>query len=79
MERSLAIGKQLIDSELDAGFLNIIVKPIVKGFYNWWADKDVKKGTLEQIRVTLDTGKSLINNGKDFSEDRQRVLHDLLC
>jgi hypothetical protein len=63
MERSFAIGRELIDTELDAGLLNFIVKPIVKAFYSYWTDKDARQGTLEQIRVTLDCGKELVTNG----------------
>ncbi len=63
MERSFEIGRQLIDTELDAGLLNFVVKPVVKAFYSYWTDKDARQGTLEQIRVTLDCGKELITNG----------------
>ena len=60
MDISLNFGKSLIDSELDSGVLNIIVKPIVKSFYKYWSDNDAKVGTLEQIRVTLDSAKKLL-------------------
>ncbi|MHA1293604.1 MAG: hypothetical protein ACTSQJ_13175 [Promethearchaeota archaeon] len=63
MERSFEIGRKLIDSELDAGLFNFVVKPIVKTFYNWWTDKDARTGTLQQIKITLDSGKELLNNG----------------
>ncbi len=61
MEHSLAAGKKLIDSELNAGLLDFIVKPIVKTFYTSWADNDAREGTLKQIKVTLDCGKILLN------------------
>ena len=73
MERSFAIGRELIDSELDAGLLNFVVKPVVKAFYSYWTDKDARQGTLEQIRVTLDCGKDLVTNGyleKDDAFDK---------
>lgn len=63
MEKSLKIGKELIDSELDAGILDFIVKPIVKTFYKYWSDNDARVGTLQQIKVTLDTAKNLLENG----------------
>jgi len=69
MERSFQIGKKLIDTELDAGLLNFIVKPVVKAFYSYWTDTDARQGTLEQIRVTLDCGKELIMNGNLKSKD----------
>ena len=34
MQISLNYGKSLIDSELNLGALNIVIKPIVKSFYN---------------------------------------------
>lgn len=64
METSLNYGKNLIDTELDAGTLNFIVKPIIKSFYKYWSDKEAKVGTLEQIRVTLDSAKELVKNGE---------------
>ena len=63
MERSFEIGKELIDSELDAGLFNFVVKPIVKTFYSYWQNKDARSGTLKQIKVTLDTARKLVNNG----------------
>jgi len=63
MQTSLSYGKEIIDTELDMGALNALVKPIVKFFYKDWSDKDAKVGTLEQIRVTLDSAKEFIKNG----------------
>ncbi len=64
MEQSLKKGRKLIDTELDTGILNFIVRPIVKAFYDFWAMHDARKGTLKQIDVTLDAGKQLLLNGK---------------
>ena len=69
MERSFEIGRKLIDTELDAGFFNFIVKPVVKAFYSYWTDKEARQGTLEQIRVTLDCGKELNANGNSKSKE----------
>ena len=63
MENSLALGRKLIDTELDTGFLNFIIKPIVKSFYDYWAKNEAKSGTLKQIKITLDSGKQLALNG----------------
>jgi hypothetical protein len=75
MRWSLEVGKSLIDSELDAGVLNFVVKPVVKSFYKYWSDKDASVGTLEQIRVTLDAAKELVLNG-DASETRFNEVID---
>ena len=53
MNNSLEFGKELIDSELDTGLLDIIIKPIIKTFYNYWSNNDAKQGTMEQISLTL--------------------------
>jgi len=60
MEHSIELGRQLIETELDTGLLNFIVKPIVKAFYDFWAKNDARSGTLRQIKVTLDSGKNLL-------------------
>ncbi len=67
MEQSLKLGRKLIDTELDTGILNFVVRPIVKAFYDYWAQHDARKGTLKQIEITLDAGKQLLLNGN--SED----------
>ena len=64
MEKSLELGRKLIDTELDTGLLNFIVKPIVKTFYDYWAKSEARSGTLKQIKITLDSGKQLLLNGK---------------
>jgi len=63
MERSFEIGKKLIDTELDAGMLNFVVKPVVKAFYSYWTNNDARIGTLQQIKTTLNCGKELLSNG----------------
>ncbi len=74
MDISLNFGKSLIDSELDTGVLNVLVKPIVKAFYKYWSDKDAKVGTLEQIRVTLDAAKQLVTNGDGSKEQFDIII-----
>ena len=75
MELSLSYGESLIDSETDAGSLNFVVKPIVKSFYKYWSDKDAKVGTLEQIRVTLDSAKEFIKNGDGSKERLNKIIN----
>ncbi|MFX1499708.1 MAG: hypothetical protein ACFFDH_01945 [Promethearchaeota archaeon] len=65
MEKSITLGRKLIDSELDTGFFNFIINPIVKGFYDYWARNEAKPGTLKQINITLEAGKQLIINGNN--------------
>ena len=75
MELSLDYGKSLIDSELDTGVLNVLVKPIIKSFYKYWADKDARTGTIEQIRVTLDSAKEFLKNGDGSKEQFDRIIN----
>jgi len=51
------------------------VKPIVRSFYNYWSDKDAKIGTMEQIRITLDTARELIKNGEITKEKFEQVVN----
>jgi len=75
MEESLKLGRKLIDTELDAGVLNFIVRPVVKAFYDYWAQHDAKKGTLKQIDITLNAGKQLLLNGNS-EESFNRIIED---
>ena len=75
METSLGFGKELLDSEVEAGALNFVVKPIVKSFYKYWSDNEAKVGTKEQIRVTLDSAKELVRNGDISKEKFNRVIN----
>jgi len=74
MELSLGFGKSLLDTELDAGVFNFVVKPVVKSFYKYWSDKDAKVGTLEQIRVTLNTAKAIVKNGGVSKEEYENLI-----
>lgn len=65
LESTLEFGRKLIDTELDAGLFNILVKPVVKTFYDYWCDKDARLGTKKQIKVTLDVAKKLVKNGSE--------------
>jgi hypothetical protein len=75
MVTSLSYGQELIESELDLGGMNFVLKPIIKSFYKYWSDKDAKVGTLEQIRVTLDSAKEYIKNGDGSKERLNRIIN----
>ena len=75
MEMSLSYGESLIETEFDSGVFNVVVKPIVKSFYKYWSDKDAKVGTLEQIRVTLDSAKEFIKNGGGSEEHLNKIIN----
>jgi len=75
MEQSLKLGRKLIDTELDTGILNFIVRPIVKAFYDYWAQHDARKGTLKQIDITLHAGKQLLLNGNS-EESFNHIVED---
>ncbi|MFX0058577.1 MAG: hypothetical protein ACFE8J_09800 [Candidatus Heimdallarchaeota archaeon] len=74
MNISLGYGKSLIDSELDAGVLNFVVKPVVKSFYKYWSDKDASIGTLEQIKITLNSAKEFLVSGDGSKEQLDKIV-----
>ena len=71
---SLNFGRELIESELDVGAFNFVVKPIVKAFYKFWSDSNARVGTLKQISIALDSAKSLIQNGEITQEKFNEVI-----
>ncbi|MHA1235062.1 MAG: hypothetical protein ACTSQL_08265 [Promethearchaeota archaeon] len=71
---SLNFGRELIETELDAGAFNFVVKPIVKAFYKIWSDNNARVGTLKQITIALDSAKSLIQNGEITQEKFDEVI-----
>jgi len=73
MHSSLNHARGLIDSELDAGVMNFIVKPIVKSFYDHWT-KGAKVGTKEQIRLALDSAKEIVTNGYNSREKFDSII-----
>ncbi len=72
---SLGYGRELIDSELDVGALNFVVKPIVKSFYKHWSDNNARVGTIKQIEIALDSAKSLVLNGEITKEKFDEVIN----
>ena len=72
---SLGFGRELIDTELDAGAFNFVVKPIVKAFYKHWSDNDARVGTLKQIKIALDSAKMLVENGEIIKAKFDEVIN----
>ena len=72
---SLGYGESLIDSELNAGAFNFVVKPIVKAFYKLWSDNNARVGTLNQIKIVLDSAKTLVENGEITKEKFDEVIN----
>jgi len=72
---SLDFGRELIDTELDAGAFNFVVKPIVKAFYKLWSDHNARVGTLKQIKIALDSAKMLVENGEITTEKFDEVIN----
>jgi len=77
MEKSIVLGRKLIDTELDTGILNFFIRPIVKAFYDYWSSHDVKSGTLKQIKLTLDSGKELLMIGNS-QENLNKIINKSL-
>ncbi|MFX0049024.1 MAG: hypothetical protein ACFE8G_12775 [Candidatus Hermodarchaeota archaeon] len=71
---SLSFGRELIDTELDAGAFNFVVKPIVKTFYQHWSDNNARVGTLKQIKIALNSAKTLVENGEITKERFDEVI-----
>ena len=68
MENALDFGNELIDTELDLGIFDLILKPLIKSFYAYWRNNDAKQGTLIQINTTLSCGKYLSLHGNGSNE-----------
>ena len=68
MENALDFGNELIDTELDLGIFDALIKPLIKSFYSYWRNNDAKQGTLIQINITLSCGKNLSLHGNGSKE-----------
>jgi len=77
MENSIVLGRNLIDTALDTGLLNFIIKPLVKIFYDNWAQNNVRDNTLKQINLTLDAGIELLKNGAT-DDNFDRIVNESL-
>ncbi len=74
-DEALAYGKKLVDSELNAGLFDFIVKPIIKTFYSYWSEHDAREGTLQQIKIAIDCGKILLKDG-ETKENFENVIDE---
>ncbi len=75
MRMSMDFGREIINQEIDVGLLNIIVKPIVKTFYNYWSNTEIYKGTIKQIKAVIDSAKDLIYND-DLKESLGEIIKE---
>ncbi len=75
MENSIKMGRNLIDEELDLGLLSLIIKPIIKIFYDHWSQNDAREGTLIQINISLESGKKLLHDG-DSAEFFDKLVQE---
>ena len=64
IDNKIDFGKKLIDMELSSGIFDVIVKPIVQSFYNFWSN-DARKGILQQIKIVLGQAKILLDEQID--------------
>ena len=67
MKASLDVGNKLIDEELNG--LGMLLRPIVKLFYNTLVRTDLETGTKNLINLTLKTTKDMILNGVELESD----------
>jgi len=78
---SMDFGREIIEEEVNVGLLNIIVKPIVRAFYSYWSNNEIRKGTIKQIKTVIDSAKSLLNvdiPGKEYEEVIENNFKDFL-
>jgi len=74
MERALEFGNTLIETELNLGVFDVLAKPLIKSFYNYWKNNDAKEGTLLQIKTTLESAKYLCIHGNGSKEKFDEVV-----
>ncbi|HME53173.1 MAG TPA: hypothetical protein VKM55_13205 [Candidatus Lokiarchaeia archaeon] len=66
LETSLKKGANYIDQEL-AGPHNVLIRPIVKGFYDTFARPDIKKGSQGNLDLCIEAAKeAVLDPGKKF-------------
>ena len=70
IKKRIAIGNKLIDDELKSNPFDIIVKPIVHAFYDFYS-KDARIGISKQIDIIIGCGAKLINR-----EDNEKIFYD---
>ena len=66
IDNRIMFGKKLIELELKSSPFDIIIKPIVNTFYEFYS-KDARKGILKQIEIIIKCGNKFIE--KEDNED----------
>ena len=67
IDNRLAFGKKLIEEELKTGPFDIIIKPIVNTFYEFYS-KDARRGIIKQIEIIIQCGKRFITKEEPEEE-----------
>jgi hypothetical protein len=66
LDTSLKKGANYIDQEL-SGSQNILIRPLVKGFYDAFARPDISKGSKGNLEICIEAGKeAVLNPHKDI-------------
>jgi hypothetical protein len=73
MHMSMDFGREIIDQEVNVGIFNFIVKPIVKTFYNYWSNTEIRKGTIKQIKAVFNCARSLLNDETTEEKFREAI------
>jgi hypothetical protein len=61
IDSRIGIGKKLIEAELKSNLFDVILKPIVNTFYEYFS-KDARKGILKQIEIIIKCGTQFLKN-----------------
>jgi len=80
IDNRLAFGKKLIQAELKTGPFDIIIKPIVNAFYEFYS-KDARRGIIKQIDITIQCGNKLITkeeNQEEFNAEVKKMFPEYL-
>jgi len=72
IDKRIAFGKKLIEDELKSSPFDIIVKPIVNTFYDFYS-KDARKGILRQIEIIIKCGNEFIDKEEDEASFNVKV------
>ena len=69
IDNRIAFGKKLIKAELKSSPFDLLLKPIVDTFYEFYS-KDARKGIFNQIEIIIKCGKLFLEN-----EENQEVFN----
>ena len=64
VDSRIAYGKKLIEQELTKSLFDIVAKPVVNAFYNYWS-KEARRGILHQINIILKCAQEALMNNSD--------------